>query len=293
MSRRFRSATLLASACFVALAASAPAARGDGDPCLDSPVTGQKLLRSGKLLEAQRAFATCSQRTCPPEVVDACVRFARRVEDALPTVVLLAHDDHGADVDHVQVSIDGADPVDVSPSAISLDPGSHAFVFHGRGRDVRVEKTLTEGEHFKQVEANFGPASAPASTESAAPPAGEKAPPSAQVDVAVDRPFPASAWIVGGIGLAGLASFGVFGALGLSQRSSDHCDVGCSASDKSSVDTELRVADISLGVGIVGLVVATILYATRPAAQPPAVAFSAGPTRGGNGALAGMTVQLP
>jgi hypothetical protein len=54
----------------------------------------------------------------------------------------------------------------------------------------------------------------------------------------------------------------------LSQRSSDHCDTVCSASQKNDVDTKFLVADVSAGVGVVALVLAAWTFFSRPSVSP-------------------------
>jgi hypothetical protein len=92
------------------------------------------------------------------------------------------------------------------------------------------------------------------------------------------RPVPLGAWSAGGVGLAAMGTFGVLGALGVAQRSANHCDTGCPADQKSAVDSKFLVADVALGVGIAALAAAAWLYLTRPTVEAPlpAVALDAG-----------------
>ena len=258
MVRRFSSPALVAIASCAALAAWGSDVRAD-DACMTAPVQGQQLQRAGKLLAARDRFAACARKTCPAEIVQDCTQWAQQVSGALPSVVLAARDPAGADLVDVRVTIDGQPDVGMSARAIDLDPGSHRFVFRRQGAaDVQVDVLLREGEKNRPVGVTFG-AAASASTPPPSPPPEEP-------HESSSRPVPIAAWVAGGLGVLGMASFATFGAIGVSDRSSSGCDIGCSESPKDRVDMELRVADISLGVGIVGLGVATWLFFTRPSA---------------------------
>lgn len=242
----------------VALATAGPPAiarADDADACLQAPVEGQKLQREGKLLRARERFAACARQTCPAEIVQDCTRWTRQVEDALPSIVVAARDGAGRDVLDVRVAIDGEAPVPTTARALDLDPGAHKLVF-SRDGSAPVDKDVfvREGEKNREVVATFA-------NLVPAPPPPEPPPP-----VPFERPIPTAAWIVGGVGVLGVVSFTTFGILGVSERSSHHCDVGCATSDKEAVDTKFRVADVSLAVGVIALGIATWIFLARPTA---------------------------
>jgi hypothetical protein len=228
-------------------------ARAEDDVCLTAPVDGQKLQRAGHLLEARARFSTCASRTCPAEIVEDCARWARDVEEALPSIVLAARDGAGRDVADVRASIDGGAPQPITPRAVAVDPGTHRVVFRRAGTpDVTREVIVREGEKNRAVTVSFT--------------GGESSSRS-------DGPLPLSVWIAGGVGAAAFASFALFGALGVGGRAAKNCDVGCAASDKSTVDSQLFVADVSLAIAVVAFGVATYFYLSRPAARTPAAAL--------------------
>ena len=74
------------------------------------------------------------------------------------------------------------------------------------------------------------------------------------------------ALVVGGIGVLALGSFAIFGLGGKSDVNNleNTCKPHCAESDVDKARTKLIIADISLGVGIVALGVATYLILTRP-----------------------------
>jgi hypothetical protein len=70
-------------------------------------------------------------------------------------------------------------------------------------------------------------------------------------------------WILGGIGLASLGVGGGFGIAGLSQKSTlDECRPRCASSEVDTMQRSFLVGDVLMGVGIVSLGAAAILYFT-------------------------------
>jgi len=241
------------------VATSSVAARAEVPKvCLTAPVEGQELQRAGKLLAARDKYTACGVPTCPAEIVSDCLAWLRQVDEAMPSVVLAARDTKGDDLADVQVSIDGGASAPTGTRAVRLDPGSHSLVFDHGGMRRTQQVVLREGEKNREVFVVFE-AEAPVRA------------------VAVSRPIPVAAWIAGGVGAAALATFGVFGAIGVAQRGSDHCDTGCPSDEKGSVDSKFLVADVALGVGIVAIAAATWLYLTRPTVEKPAEAVTLDP----------------
>ncbi len=273
--------TLVAAAGCTALLGWGHDVRAD-DACMTAPVQGQQLQRAGKLLAARQRFAACARKACPAEIVQDCTQWAQQVASALPSVALAARDAAGNDLTDVRVSIDGQADAGMTARAVELDPGKHRFVFRRQGSpDATVDVLLREGEKDRPIGATFGVPAEP-------PPPAPAAPPADEPRDASSRPVPLGAWIAGGIGVLGFVGFGAFGGIGVSDRSASGCDTGCSSSQKDRVDTELRVADISLGVGVVGLGVATVLFLTRPsAAESAAVLLDVRPAPGGGLATLG------
>jgi hypothetical protein len=165
-------------------------------------------------------------------------------------VVAAARDAQGRDVVDASVSIDGGPDAPVGARAVELDPGPHHFVFRRAGSSpIEQEVLLREGEKNRAITVTFA---------SLVPPPVPHVP-------TTTRPVPALSWILGGVGVIGMASFATLGSVGLSNRGAYHCDTGCTASQKSAVAGQFLAADVSLGVGVVGLVLAAVLYLTRPA----------------------------
>jgi hypothetical protein len=243
------SRVLSAAALAAFLVATPRAARADaGDVCLSAPVEGQKLQKAGRLLQARERFATCASQSCPTIIIHDCGRWLHEVDEVLPSILVVARDGSGRDVVDVTVSVDGLPPVPVTAHAISLDPGQHKLRFARPGMPaINQDILLRESEKNRSVTITFG------AREAHAPPG--------------ERPVPVATWILGGISAAAFGTAAVFGALGLGQRTADHCATGCSASERDSTLAKFHVADVSLAVGVVALGAALYFYFSRPAVE--------------------------
>lgn len=232
--------------------------------CANASENGQKLRDDGKLMKARQEFMVCSRDVCPGVIKKDCVDWLAQAEASLPSVVLAAKDEKGQDVTNVHVSFDGAPLSDrLDGKAIFVDPGEHTFRFESAGRaPIEQQAVIREGERNRVVAASWEAAPAPL------PPAGGgtgvgTAPPPEQPHGKSKVP----AILVGGIGIAALATGGVF----LLLASNDFNDLKdtcgktktCTDDQVSPVKTKALIGDIALGVGAVAVVGAVVLYITE------------------------------
>jgi len=198
--------------------------------CLTASETSIKLRRDHHLRETRQQLLLCAALTCPAEVRSECERRIVAVNAAIPTLVFDAKDAAGNDLLTVTVTMDGKPLVDrLEGTAISLDPGAHAFHFEAAGH-AAVDKSfvLHEGEKDRRERIVFG-APAPAVTPPAAAHVAEPSPPRAESALPPTAP---SSWkplatagvVVGAVGLAGVAVGSVFGLMAASDKSNAHCD---------------------------------------------------------------------
>ncbi len=281
------------------VSASAPQpARADGaDRCVAAAERGQDQRDRAALLEARRSFRACAADECPASLRKDCARWLDAVEDSLPTVVLGARDARGTDLLGVHVFVDGNAVVEHDTGrAIAFDPGPHLIRFE-RAASAPVELTvvLRMGDHNRAVIATLGgvpePRPAPSAHASLTP-----------LPVVADssvgpRSARVSPWayVLGGVGVAGVGAFAVLAASGLAEK--DHlratCAPTCSDDQIAPLRARYIAADVSLGAGVVALLAAGYLFLRAPPASPaqspiePAKRTSAGvhlgasPTRGG------------
>ncbi len=258
----------VATATFLALLTQAPRAHADdAKTCVDASERGNDAKTRGKLRDARRAFIACAASTCPNPLRSDCAKWAGEIEASQPTLVVGAKDAQGSDLFDVRVDVDGepvADPARGTPFAV--DPGPHVVRFVRPGAEpVEIRVIVRVGEHNRLVVGAFpGPKGGPKKRGD-----GDDAPPPS----AADKPLlPTASWVLGGIGILALGSFGTFAILGQNEKDKlrTSCSPGCSDADVSTLRTDYIVADVSLGIGIVALGVATVLAITHHSSPSPA-----------------------
>ncbi len=253
---------LLASAVFVATIfvaapASADGAEGDRARCAASYESAQ-VLRRGEHLEAARTQLLICASTCPERLVRDCAIWLRDVEALTPTVRLIARDPSGQEVVDALVTVDGR-LVDARESTVAVEPGAHVFRFERRGAEaaeVRVE--LHAGERERVIAVVLS-ASAPPSAHASAPSASRTA-----------------SYIVGGLGVAALATAGILAIKGDVDRSSlrESCAPGC---DPARVDAIRTLWWTAAGIGAAGAIavgLAVALWPRAPASAMPALTIA-------------------
>jgi hypothetical protein len=178
-----------------------------------------------------------------------------------------AKDPQGNAATGVVVTIDGAPHAPgLDGKPIELDPGEHNLRFELAGaRPIEKREFLEKGAGARELHLLF-----------------ESAESSQQVVVAGDvssaertsktnlRPY---AYVAGGVGAAGLIGFAVFGAMGKGKQSDleKTCSPACTQDQIDSVKSKFLIADISLGVGIVGLGTGVALFLlSQPSKADPA-----------------------
>jgi hypothetical protein len=251
--------------------------------CIAAADDGQKLRDDGKLTTAREKFIACAAKTCPAVVAKSCSQWLTDVEQNTPSVTFRALDEQGKETFDVRVSFDGATvATSIEARALPVDPGEHTVRFQlADGRSLEDKVLLRQGEKNRMIELSFQakqPVTPPSGTLAVATPKAESG-----------EPFrvPPLGWVGLGIGVVGGV---VTAAFAISANSSESdlrstCAPTCPSSEKSSIDTKIVLANIGLGVGVVGLgvaVVTTVLANTGPKTKPPeatkpGVAFDAGP----------------
>jgi len=157
-----------------ALSSSSRAANGadEKQACLAAADTGQSLRDDGQYSIARDQFLTCARDVCPRIVHDQCQTWLHQLDEATPTVVFGAKDEHGNDVGAARVISDGkliTSTLDGKP--LPLDPGAHDIRFE---RDpngtVTVHVVLKAGEKNREIAATFPPVQAESPADETPPP---------------------------------------------------------------------------------------------------------------------------
>ena len=254
--------------------AAAKPARADDivDACLSSHQDGQQQARDGHVRNARAAFARCAIDSCPSLVRNDCRTRGQAAAAAVASVRLLVQDDAGAEVEGASVAIDGAPAAPLSDDSLELDPGHHSARFRAQnGRSVAVDFELGPGQRDVAVRGVLS------KQESARP-----EPPASATSSSV----PAGTWAFGALALAGVGGFTLWGLAGKSaQHDLNACKPRCT--DHGRYDAMKRdyiLADVSLGVGVVGAALATYFYVARDkhtGEKPPAARLDAVPLQRG------------
>jgi hypothetical protein len=247
---------------------------GDAASCIAANNRGNDLALEGKLLAARAELARCAAASCPKIIADECAALVARVGSNIPTVVVAATDPSGRDVSPIHVYLDGRLEQSESGRAIALDPGQHDLrVVAADGRSASAKLVALEGQKNRLVRIDL-PATAgvePAREETTAAPA-ERA-----------SGAPAAAWVLGGVGIVALGSFGYFALRGNAKENDleEKCAPRCTDSQADELYRNYLIADVSLGVGVVALGAATYLFVTAAKSKAESVAIRVAPARGG------------
>ena len=231
------------------------------DACIAAAEQSQLQRRDGHLRAAHAKLLGCAHDTCPRAIQKDCKRWLGEVEVATPSVVIHAANPSGADVLGGRLSVDGA-PLEgaLSGRAIPLDPGEHAFRMEAGERSVEQRIVIRQGEHDRLITLRFA----------------------ADAHLA-ERPIPTGAWILGGVGAAGLTTGAALWAVGRGERSTLYATCGIThACDESAIGrarTKLLVGDIVFGVGLAAVGAAVWWGVTGSIAHK--VPVSATPVAGG------------
>jgi hypothetical protein len=230
----------------VARAAHADEAADPVAACMAAAVDGQTARDAGHLLRAREQLASCLDVACPAVVRKDCAQFLDEVEAKLPSIVVRVRDAEGRDIAASRVRIDDRDvALALAGRSVALDPGPHAIVVDAGAHTLRSDVLLREGERGRIVDLALPP----------------RPTPSARPSTLV--------WVLGGVGVAGLATFAVAGLTGVKQWNDleSQCKPNCESSRVDEVNARFAVADVSLAIAIAALGTATVLYLAAPAGR--------------------------
>ncbi|MDC0742866.1 hypothetical protein [Polyangium mundeleinium] len=296
MSRSLSAPRVLPAAFFALAALSAPPSHAaPPDParkaqCAAAFEEGQELEKAGRLVEARGKFVSCSDQACPAVVRDECATMLPRVESSLPTIVPGLRDAQGNDVVSAEVTLDGTvltKTLDGQP--IAVNPGPHTLRFVApNAAPVERQVVVRVGEKNRVITVDL---EAKGAAEQASPDGGPDKP--AASGTSGKR---VASYVLGGLGVVSLGAFAYLGITGKADLAGlrDGCGrtQSCAEADVDAVKTKLLLADVSLGVGVVSLGVATALFFTsggdekKPAAAARAAVIPVvAPLPGGGAAM--------
>jgi len=239
-----------------------PLARADAtkEACIAADTHAQELRRGGKLREALSTLESCTNESCPEIVRADCNDRVTEIHRAMPTVVF------DVNVAETHVDMDGRAFLDrVDAHAIDVDPGEHTFVLSARGATETIRVRLDEGDKDHRVTWVV-----PERPTHLVPPS------------AVPRVL---GLVTGGVGLAGLALGGIFGAMTIADHATvtsecpnDVCPSRDVLARANATNEESRTFGLASNVAfIAGAVLTTIgvvLFVTAPRRPRVVVGFT-------------------
>jgi hypothetical protein len=214
--------------------------------CATSYEQTQRLRQDGKLVEAREQAVLCAQSTCPALLTADCARWVDELDQALPSVIVDAHDEAGRELPGLRVVLDGRELAKPRAGvAFALNPGPHRFRFQAPGRTpVELEEVVVQGRKNRPIEVVL---KSPAISLPAAP-----------------RPS-VGPWLyvssaAGALGIVGFTYFGLIGQARESDAKSG-CAPRCSDAELKPMKQAYLAADISLGLAVTGAVTSLVLLA--------------------------------
>jgi hypothetical protein len=229
--------------------------------CSAAAESAQTHRTEGKLMQAREELVRCAQQSCPKVVREPCAGWLDELDAELPSIVLRAVDEKGADLIDVRVEA-GAQVLAtrLDGKAITLDPAALTLKISATGfisKDVPL--VVARGEQARVVQIVL-------SRVGGDTPAAEP------------RSVPVGGWVLLGIGLGSLVAFGVLEGVAQAEYADleDGCGVGfrCAEEATESTRDKFTAAAVTLGVGLAAAVAGgtwlIVDAATAPAAPKSA-----------------------
>jgi len=247
---------VVAWAAVATLFVSTPSASADPrtEQCLTASEQGQLSRKEAKYRSARASFRVCAQSDCPFAVRRDCVEWLGELDRAQPTIIVHARAE-GRDASDVTVRIDGEVLTErLDGRAIEVDPGEHLLTFESTRRRARRDHRLVvrESEKGRWIEVDLtNERESPTQTTPASTPAREPA-------------TPAIGWVLGGVGIAGIATATYLLVAGRIREAdlAAECEPRCPHADVDAVRRQYWAGAIALGAGALALGAAIFVATT-------------------------------
>jgi hypothetical protein len=250
--------------------------------CIDHNNQGAEQRSSHHLLAARSAYMACvSEPSCPNVVRAECESALSELKTAIPSLSIAVVDDLKRDVAGAEFTLDGKKS-NFQGVAIEVDPGAHELAAARAGDRVKLQLVALEGEQNRRVELTLP---SEAEVERPTPPRRGDATAPAPPATTPPRRSLVPVLVMGGVALAGAASFGYFALSGKADvRDLERCKPYCPTDEVRSARTKYLLADVSLGVSVLAASVGAYLLLSAPApaaaaTSRPRLALGIGPGR--------------
>jgi hypothetical protein len=279
---RFRHAATLVASAFVFFASVAQAAPS---ACVQANQDAQDLRNKGQLREARAQLLVCANKSCNAVIRGDCEKWLKEVDEETPSIVVRVVDSRGQDVLGAKVTVDDA-RIELDGKPVSVDPGQRAIKARAKSGDVAETKVLVvQREKARVIEVKFPNELSPDGTRPEATPSGDGSnPPShpprgdSTPTTPPSRTIPITLGAIGGVAIVAFAFFEIAG-----QSAYSDLENGCGRT-KSCTDNEIDpvkskfvAAGVSLGVGILALGAAAVVYFTSKSSAPASSALRFSP----------------
>jgi len=242
--------------------------------CASAAGRAQELRDTGKYKAARQELVACGREECPSAIRRDCLGWLNEVNQSSPTIVVRARDAQNADLADVKVTVDGDVVTEkLDGKAILIDPGPHVIRGQIADADAVEQRVIIQtGEKNRLIEISFARSASQrqgcrqeadcergsACRNGSCQPSDNRTPEKTSV----------APWIVGGVGVVSLGAAAYFAASGLADRGdlkSQPCATTstCPQGDVDRINTKLVIADVTAGVGLVAMGIATYLFLTR------------------------------
>lgn len=276
---QLRSPHAAALVAFASLSLASAADAYAANACIEANQEAQDLRDKGRFREARAQLLVCAQKSCNAVIRNDCEKWLKELDEKTPTVIVRVVDARGQDVLGARVTIDGA-RVELDGKPVSVDPGQRTIKARARSGDVAEAKVLTaQGEKDRVVEVKFTTELTAEGTPAVAPSGEGDKRPDKDKDRVEESPRPVLPITLAAVGAVAAGAFVFFEITGHSDYGDleDGCAKqprGCSDAEIDPVKSKFVAAGISLGVSVVALGAAAIVYFMRPKAADTALRFS-------------------
>ncbi len=234
--------------------AGAPSAADTKQACVASSEKAQRFRLDGKLGDAQRELLVCSREICPSVVRTDCNVWLNEVTALMPSIVVGAKDESGADIVDVRVFLDGQKVVArLDGKSMPVPTGEHTVRLERDGAPPLEQKVLIrEGEKARAISFQWK-GSGITGTGTGAGDTGTVA--------TTNREHTIFPWIVVGVGAATAVTGGVVYFVNRGDVPSEcnfdsrSCATGSSPGVQKAAEEATSRANTGLVVGVVGVVI--------------------------------------
>jgi hypothetical protein len=255
--------------------------------CAESFEQAQRLRNAFRYIEAGAQALTCANPACGLLLSEECGKIYGELQAVMPSVVFVARDENGNDLTNASVHVDGqASPVSVNGTPVAFDPGSHEFRFTAEGFEPLVQHAVIRtGERLRPligVLKQTRPLLAQQIARS----------PQTRLDDRPGRRVPLATYVLGGVGLVGLAGFVGFRVVGASDFDtlSRECKPDCSQDSVDGVRQKYVFSNVALAVGAAASVAALSVYLVSSTSPQRTTALQI--SHSGDGARARVTTSF-